>query len=302
MEKNRTLVIENLKTIFQRQVKTIESRTAKPEFNFGIKSLDEACGGIPRGKLTLFAARTSTGKTALASQLAFYCADNGKTVAFLTLEDDKQQMSENIFCNFASIDNRTLKKGAVPQLYDKKTEEVFENLPIMLIDRYGYTFEEIISVVEGIEPKPDIVFLDYVQIIDRMEKMNRYETLSEFTRLAKLYAEEQKIAFVITCQINRAGARETGRPSLHHLSGCDALEQNADLVLILHMPFLYGEPTFNFDKSHTGQMDQGYEQAPRNWIEIEIAKNKHGERALIVPLKYTGRFYKFEEWDNQPVF
>ena len=74
------------------------------------------------------------------------------------------------------------------------------------------------------------------------------------------------------------------------MSGCDAIEEQADLALILYHPCLYRKPSFDYDGKN------GFEIAPRNWVEIEVAKNKTGRRGIIVPAKFTGEHYLFEDW------
>lgn len=291
MSANREPVFESLSTILKRAKVLISKRTDKAEFPFGIKSLDAITHGIKRGKLTLVAGRTSEGKSAFCLQTAVSLADAGKTVAFISLEDDVEQIAEKIFCNMGRVENWKLIKGDTSRLNDPAINTLFDDLKLLVMDNFGYSFDEVRRVVEELEPKPDIVFLDYIQIIDRMEKMNRYESLSEFARQCKIFAEQSDIGFVIASQINRAGARDA-RPALHHLSGCDALEQTADLVLLLYYPFVYGSPSYNYKQ---GTME-GFEVAPRNWIEVEVAKNKTGQRGVIVPLCFTGQHYLFEDW------
>lgn len=291
MPSNRKPVFESLSTIFERTKVLIGQRKDKPEFPFGIKSIDAITHGIKRGKLTLVAGRTSEGKSAFCLQTAVSLADAGKTVAFISLEDDVEQIAEKIFCNIRRVENWKLIKGQTAELHDPAVSKIFDELKLLVMDKFGYSFEEVKQVVEELIPKPDIVFLDYIQIIDRMNGMNRYESLSEFARQCKIYSEQADIGFVIASQINRAGARDA-RPALHHLSGCDALEQTADLVLLLYYPFVYGSPSYNYNS----QTNEGFEVAPRNWLEVEIAKNKTGQRGVIVPLEFQGQHYLFQDW------
>lgn len=282
---------ENASDIFKRVKDNVGKRNEKPEFPFGLTDLDNVTNGIKRGKLTMIAARTSEGKTAFSAQLAMNLADTGKRVAFISLEDDREQVIENMACNLMRIDNSLLQRGQHHLLENPKINEFFENIPILVLDDFGYRFEEIKQVVETLDPKPDIIFIDYVQLAEREKGLSRYETILEFARSCKVFSNHTNIGVVLNAQINRQGARE-GRPSIHHISDCDKLEQYADMILLIHYPYIHRQPSFNFNK----QLAEGFELAPRQWIEVEVAKNKSGIRGAIVPLKFTGKHYLFEDW------
>ena len=292
----REPLYENLATIFERVRVNISKRTQAPEFPFGLTLLDKATHGIRRGKLTLVASRTSEGKTSFSLQMAMRLADSGKVVAFISLEDDREQIAEKIYCNLFQEDNYSVMRGVAKKIDDPAVNTLFKTLKLLVIDNFGFTFDEIRHVVEELDPKPDVIFLDYIQIIQ--SNGNRYEAMNEFTADARRYSVDQDIAFVITSQINRHGARDS-RPQLHHLSGSDTLEQCADLILLMYYPYIYKDPTFNYD-SVDGVTVSGYDVAPKNWIEVEVAKNKTGERGIIIPLQFTGRHYAYHDWAGRP--
>lgn len=290
---------ESVADIFERVRKNVELRTGTPEMPFGIAELDEVTHGIRRGKLTVLAARTSEGKTTLGIQTAFNIADTGKMVAYISLEDDREQLVEKLFCNVFSVHNWSLICGNTEKTKDPAIQKIFERLRMLVLDDFGYTFDEIRFVVEQIEPKPDIVFIDYIQMIDSVPGMNRTDIISEFSRKAKIYAEKENVAIVLLSQINREGAKE-GRPRLHHLAGSGSLEQVADLALLLYLPARYNAPTFDYEEGRATEdgkkvVISGYKYAPEDWMEIEIAKNKCGQQS-IVPARFIGRYYQIKDW------
>lgn len=291
METNRTPNIETLSRIFDRSKEIIRGRTAEPEFPFGLRELDAITNGIKRGKLTIIASRTSEGKTGLSTQLAVNLANHGKTVALISLEDDREQIAEKIFCNVRRVNNSDLLRGDTRFIDDPAMKKLFESMKLLVIDNFGYNFEEIKYIVEEIEPKPDIIFIDYLQLVEKGNNRSRYDAIHEFARNCKIFASQSNIGIVLTSQINRAGAKEE-RPSLHNMSGCDTIEEQADLALILFHPALYRKPTFNYNP----MTNEGFELAPPNWVEIEVAKNKTGRRGSIIPVQFTGAHYLFEDW------
>ncbi|HOW60060.1 MAG TPA: DnaB-like helicase C-terminal domain-containing protein [Candidatus Omnitrophota bacterium] len=290
----RTPIIENPATIFARVIQKIQKRTEKPEFPFGITQLDEMTNGLTRERVSIIAARPSEGKTSFGLQAAYKLADAGHPVVYVSLEDDREQLMEKLFCNICEIKNTELKKGFKPEYEPKReiAEKIFEKLTLLPIDNFGYNFEEVAQLVREVKPKPEVVFIDYIQMIDSEKDGSRWESISEFIRGFKKFSLEEKIATVILSQINRMGADE-GRPSLHHLKQCGTLEEVADLALILHYPMRYGASSFDYD----AKRGRGIEKAPKDYIEIQVEKNKSGPTG-IVPAKFIGPHYRFEDWTD----
>ncbi len=290
----RKPLIENAGIIFGRVIERISKRTEVPEFPFGITQLDELTHGIARERVSIIAARPSEGKTSFGLQTAYRNAAAGKMVAYISLEDDREQLVEKLFCNVFSLDNTQLKRGLSPTIEAAKpnAEQMFSNLRLIALDGFGYNFSELRNVVMMVNPKPELIFLDYIQMIDGVQKESRWETISEFIRQVKKFALDEKIAIVILSQINRGGV-DVERPSLHHLKQAGTLEEVADLVLILHHPFRYGQPSYDYSSKNS----TGIEQAPQDYLEVQIEKNKTG-RIGIVPVKFEGQFYKFSDWET----
>jgi len=292
----RNLQFENLSTVWERRRQKIRLRTGEPVYPFGLPELDRITHGVTKGKVTVIAARTSEAKTSFALQAAFGIADKNKTVLYITLEDDSEQIAERIFSNLREVDNQDLIRGRVPDevLDDPAILKIFESVRFLALQDYGHNFDEIKDAIDSLEPKPEVVFLDYVQMIEQLPKETEYESLSRFAQQCKKFAELNEIALVVISQINRAGAKD-GRPQAHHLQGCGRLEQVADLLLILYAPANYGASSYDFDK----EKGTGMEECPPDYVEVNIAKNKNGPRNWVVSLRFTGRFYKFEGWRRE---
>ena len=286
----RQPVYENAGVIFERVKERFKHRNGTPELSFYLPALDEITFGIPKERVTIIAARPSEGKTSLSLQTAFRIADTGKMVAYVSLEDDREQLVEKIFCNACKVNNYDLKKGIVEASKIKAAEGLFSNLKLIVLDDFGYNFTEFERVIKDGGVKPEIVFIDYIQMIDPERNASRWDTISEFIRRCKRFAIEEKIAVVILSQVNRMGA-DGNRPGLHHLKQAGTLEEVADLALILFYPFRYGESSYDFN-ARTGS---GIEVAPRNYLEVQVEKNKTG-RTGIVPLRFLGENYRFEGW------
>ena len=180
----RRFSIEPTSGIWSRRIQKVLQRTEKPKYPFGLPELDQKTHGITKGKVTIVAGRASEAKTSFALQSAFNAADAGGTVIYITLEDDAEQIVERLFCNLRGVDNQEMIKGRVPKhvLEDPAIEETFTRVKFATCENYGHNFREIQEIIETIEPKPDLVFLDYVQLIEQLPRESEYEALSHFSQ------------------------------------------------------------------------------------------------------------------------
>jgi len=278
--------------IFERVKMAVSKRTAMPELAFGIPALDELTRGILRGKLTVLAGRSSQGKTSMALQTAWHLADQGKTVAYLTLEDDREELVERLWCHVAGVDNQALRCGKLPP-DDPALLTVFQRVKLLALDEYGYNIDEIAHVVQTLQPMPDAIVVDYAQMIDDDQAESEYRALSLFVRHLKLFAEQMEIAVILCSQINRQGAQE-GRPSLHHLARCGRLEELANLVLLLYWPHGMKDSSFDYQ---SGPPVVGFPEGgcPSDYFELAVEKNKTGPKG-VVRLQFIGSHYRFAPW------
>ena len=281
----RQPTFERASAILDRVRAAVGKRTETPELPFGILPLDELTHGLWRGKLTVVAGRSSQGKTSLALQTAWNLADAGKTVVFITLEDDREEVIERLLCQVGRVDNQALRRGELPP-EDPILRQAFDKVKILVLDNFGYTNAEIEYVVKALEPKPDVVVVDYAQMVDDENAESEYRAISVFIRALKIFAEANEIAVLLCSQINRQGAME-GRPSLHHLARCGRLEEVANTVLLLYWP--YGTKDSSFDGAMAANT------CPPDYFELEVAKNKTGPKGTV-RLQFTGKHYLFAPW------
>jgi replicative DNA helicase len=285
---------ERVDEVLERVVANIEARTAIPALPFGIAPLDKLTCGLVRGKVTVLAARSSHGKTSLALQTAWSLAQHGHTVAYFTLEDDREELVERLWCHVGSVDNQDLRRGIVPPI-SPELWRTFRNVKLLAMDGFGYTMPEIVQVIDQCEPTPSVLVVDYVQMIDDSGAESEYRAIAQFIRELKVFAEQTKIAALVCSQINRQGATE-GRPSLHHLARCGRLEEVANLVGLLYWPF--GTHGASYDYSTSPPLGFAPGDCPSDYFELEIAKNKTGPKG-VVPLRFIGPHYRFEAWEER---
>lgn len=261
-----------------RVIDNIGKRTGEPELKTGLEPLDRGTFGLHKSQLTILAARPGQGKTSAACQIAFNLADAGKKVSFVSLELTRETLVEKIFCLVSRVNTRKLLTNRLtPE--DKYRLDSFakisKDLPIKIIDDYCFTENELFTLVEHLEMRPDVLIIDHIQHIRTDEARFERETLNNYLRYLKEIAMKFDIAILCLSQINRQGDE---KPTLANLKGTGAIEEIADAVIILHQKV--AKSTF---------MDH-----PESLIEcvMDVAKNRFGPVGYFDILfeAHTGRF------------
>lgn len=248
-----------------------------PEFN-------ERLWGFDPG-LYVIGARTSQGKSAFCGQLALDIAGQGIPVLFMSLEMTKDRMVERFFCQSQEVDNYKIRRGGFMDMgiQEKwaKFEEHITTVPLLLTCNLGKTFSEIIELVKNrLRPKPRVVFLDYIQSI-RVGSGDSREMLNEYIRAFRQLALEENFVGVLVSQINRLGvSAKTNEPFLYQLKETGTLEEHADVVMLLHWEWFYGNKAMKWH------------------YKINVAKNRNGE-TFSHEVHFDPEYYRFRELDER---
>jgi replicative DNA helicase len=259
--------------------KMLENRGNAPELSLkSMPELNRKLWGIHRGKLILIAARTSNGKSALALQIAWDLAKQNKRVLFLSLEMNSEDMIERLFCNEFSVDNQELLHGKFAQY---KTEfELFksavETMPLVISDCVGKTWKEVDELITELDPRPDVLIVDYIQGI-RSNRDFQKKDIDDYLLHMREISIRENIAVILCSQINRAAVEEESKePRLNNLKGSGNLEEVADICILLHWPYKYNP---NLDKGK---------------FKLIVEKNRNG-RTGFIDVTYKPEFYRFED-------
>lgn len=252
----------------------------------GFDTLDMLLGGgFQRGDLIMFAALTSGGKTAFSCQVAMNVSRRGQQVLFISLE----MKSEGLMARFAAIQSgiasekirqpKRLLSDAEKQVLVEATGRVTE-LPMWIDEEPNVTISDIRSRALALQAETGglaLVIVDYIQLISTpgVKEENRAREVGKFSRSLKILAGEMNCPVVALSQFSREASRRSGVPQLSDLKESSSLEQDADVVLILHRPDLH-------DKD-----------APKGKCEVHVAKQRQGPlgSTLLDYAPDTGRWY-----------
>jgi replicative DNA helicase len=251
----------------------------------GFRELDEVTNGLRPGQLILIAARPGLGKSTLALDIARASAlrANVPTV-FFSLEMSAGEISQRLLAAETSVPLTVIRKGRTLSADTwKRLNSVQARVgetPMYIDDSPNLTLSEIRAKCRRLKAQRGIklVIIDYLQLLTSGKKFeNRQQEVSEFSRALKLLAKELEVPIVALSQLNR-GPEQTQdkRPLLSHLRESGSLEQDADIVLLLH---------------RERQVEQGQNTSD---AEILIAKHRNGEMRDIKVL-FEGHYSRFSD-------
>jgi replicative DNA helicase len=269
----------------------IQAKHAKEgiEVPTGFRELDDVTNGFQPGQLVLIAARPGLGKSTLALDIARASALRSKVpTVFFSLEMSASEISQRLLSAETSVPLSQIRKAKLLNADSwKRINSVQAGIgetPLYIDDSPNLTLSEIRAKCRRLKAQRGIklVIIDYLQLLTSGKKVeSRQQEVSEFSRALKLLAKELEVPIVALSQLNR-GPEQTQdkRPLLSHLRESGSLEQDADIVLLLH---------------RERQLEQGQNT---NDAEILIAKHRNGEMRDVKVI-FEGHYSRFS--DSGPV-
>lgn len=216
----------------------------------GFPELDELTSGFQNSDLIVFASRPSMGKTALALNIAEHIGLEKKMpVAIFSLETSADQLAQRMLCSRAGIDSQRARKGLIkrsewPDIIRAAGE--LSEAPIFVNDTPALNVLQVRAIARRLKSSHDIrlVIVDYLQLLAGATRRyeNRQQEISEMSRSLKALARELDIPVLVLSQLNRdVESRPDKRPQLSDLRESGAIEQDADIVLLLVRPDYYNK-------------------------------------------------------------
>src|SRR4051812_16920418 len=257
----------------------------------GYFELDDMLNGLQDGEMIIIAARPSMGKTAIAMNIVEHVAANNRLpCAVFSLEMSKQQLAQRLMCSRAMIDAQKVRKSALSTSEFQQLAAVVVELskaPIWVDDSPGLTILELRAKARRLKLQHDIklIMVDYMQLMDTPGPESRQQQISEISRGIKAVARELKIPVIALSQLNRASeGRDGHRPRMSDLRESGSIEQDADVIMLLHREDYYrmSEPDFQ----------------PDNIAEVIIAKQRNGPTGTV-KLTFMNKTTRFENYSGQ---
>jgi replicative DNA helicase len=258
----------------------------------GYFELDDMLNGLQNGEMVIVAARPSMGKTAFAMNVIEHVAADSKLpCAVFSLEMSKQQLAQRLMCSRAQIDAQKVRKGLLQREefhHLAMTVNELAKAPVWVDDSPGLTILELRAKARRLKMQHDIkvIMIDFMQLMDNPGPESRQQQISEISRGIKAVARELNVPVIALSQLNRQSeGRDGHRPRMSDLRESGSIEQDADVIMLLHREDYYkmNEPDF----------------MPDNIAEVIIAKQRNGPTGTV-KLTFDSRTTTFKNHSAMP--
>jgi replicative DNA helicase len=251
----------------------------------GFADLDELTNGLHPGQLIIVAARPGLGKSTLALDFARAATvKHQMPTIFFSLEMGRSEIATRLLAAESSIPMHTLRKGNMNQQDWTRlanTRGAIADAPLYIDDSPNMTLVEIRAKCRRLSQRAGLklVVIDYLQLMTSGKKVeNRQQEVSEFSRALKLLAKELQVPVVALSQLNRnSEQRADKKPALSDLRESGSLEQDADIVILLHR-----ETGVERDDPRAGEAD------------LIVAKHRNGRQDTI-GVAFSGMYSRFSD-------
>jgi len=253
----------------------------------GYHPLDELTSGFQPGEVIIMAARPSMGKTSILLNMAENMAVVDKVpVVIFSMEMSKEQLAQRLLAAHSRYDLRQMRRGMMSAEDWTRLQLAagdLEQAPIFIDDSPMLTILQLRAKARRLKAAYDIkcVFVDYLQLMTYAGRADsRQEQITEISQGIKALARELRIPVVCAAQLNRGPTdRPTHRPRMSDLRESGSIEQDADVVALLHCEDYY----------HQGE--EGY--TPTDVTELIVAKQRNGPMG-VVRLRFISNYTRFE--------
>ncbi len=249
----------------------------------GFTDLDAYTHGLHPGQLVIVAARPAVGKSTFALDLARNAAvKHNQATIFFSLEMGRAEIAMRLMSAESSIYLQSMRKGTVTDADWTRLAAVrgrINDAPLYIDDSPNMSLVEIRAKCRRLAQQVDLklVVIDYIQLMSSGKKVeSRQQEVSEFSRALKLLAKELGLPVVALSQLNRqAEQAKDKKPELSHLRESGSLEQDADVVVLLHREGIYEK-----DHPRAGEAD------------LILAKQRNGPTGAVV-VAFHGQYSLF---------
>ncbi len=214
----------------------------------GLDVVDNKLSGLQNSQLILLAARPAMGKTALGLTMAWNAAKVGKSVAFFSLEMSTYQLNQRLLSMVSLVSLESIINGSIRD--DDWTLLIDATKKIVKTDLYvdetpGIRLSEMKSKLKRLKAERglDLVVIDYLQLMQADGRQeNRQNEIASISRGLKSLSKELNCPILSLAQLSReADKRADHRPILSDLRESGAIEQDADVVMLLYREDYYDE-------------------------------------------------------------
>ena len=284
VDESETVAVGDVVDAVMSEVEARQQGTSKQGLMTGFTELDELTNGLKGGQMVIVAARPGLGKSTLAVDFMRHASikNNIPTLIF-SLEMGKDELVERIISAESSVYTQNLKRGSMsPDDWAAAGEAAqrLDKAPLYIADSPELTMVDIAARARLMQAQHGIkmIVVDYLQLLTSGKKSeSRQQEVSDFSRQLKLLAKSLDVPIIAIAQLNRGVEMrgEDALPKASDLRESGSLEQDADIILLIHRP-----DAQNRDHARAGEAD------------IIVAKHRGGSTGTI-PLAHELHMSRF---------
>ena len=229
------------------EIEKISSGVAGEGVKSGFKDLDALTNGFHPGNMIVLAARPAVGKSTLGLDIARYASIHKReTAVIFSLEMSRSEITMRMLSAEARVPLNNIRSG---QLGEEEWARMARRMgeisdaPLFIDDSPNLSLMEIRAKSRRLKQRHNLklIVIDYLQLMTSGKRVeNRQQEVSEFSRQLKLLAKELNVPVVAISQLNRSPEqRSDKKPMLSDLRESGSIEQDADVVILLHREDLY---------------------------------------------------------------
>nr|WP_202628000.1 replicative DNA helicase [Cellulomonas sp. APG4] len=249
----------------------------------GFSELDKLTNGLHPGQMIVLAARPAIGKSTLGIDIVRSASiKHGLTSVVFSLEMSRNEITMRMLSAEARVPLQNMRKGTMRDEDWQKLASTMGKLsqaPLFIDDSPNMSLMEIRAKCRRLKQRHDLklVVIDYLQLMSSGKRVeSRQQEVSEFSRALKLLAKELEVPVIAISQLNRGAEQRTDkRPQMSDLRESGSIEQDADIVILLHR-----EDAYERESPRAGEAD------------VIVAKHRNGPTDTIV-VAFQGHYARF---------
>ncbi len=283
------VVDDTLQLIALRQASAANGLTGVPT---GFGRLDALTGGWQKGNLIYLAGRPGDGKSAVALHMALTAARAGVPVLIYTLEMKATEIGERFVLAHADVDAPRLKQGRLTPEEVQGLEacrEEAERLPVRVDDTPYLSVDHLCALVKAQHARQrcGLLVVDYLQLLATVSPgRTREQEVAECSRKLKALARSLDCPVLVASQLNRQAEELPTMPELRHLRESGAIEQDADVVMLIHRP-----------ERHHISVDPATGASTKGLGVLNVAKHRNGSTG-VVQYRHNESMTRFRDDDT----
>jgi len=249
----------------------------------GFSDLDRLTNGLHPGQMIVLAARPAIGKSTMGIDIARSASiKHNMTSVVFSLEMSRNEITMRLLSAEARVHLQKLRNGQMGEDDWAKiaaTMGKISEAPLFIDDSPNMSLMEIRAKCRRLKQKHDLklVVIDYLQLMSSGKRVeSRQQEVSEFSRALKLLAKELEVPVIAISQLNRGAEQRTDkRPQMSDLRESGSIEQDADIVILLHR-----EDAYEKESPRAGEAD------------VIVAKHRNGPTDTLV-VAFQGHYSRF---------